>query len=735
MNTYTGGTGLAMGHWPCQERFLCVNSFVNVAGVGEYRHKPNNQWGNDCGSRGSGGQVFLGSKTLTITSASGTLSASIQDGGIGGGMRGSLIIEGSGTWTLTSPNTYTGSTTITNATLVLLNAGAIATSLLVDIIGTGIFDISQINVSGTTIGALTGSGGTTVALGSKELTLGTSASSTYAGSIQDGGMGGSLIKQGSGTLTLSGISPYTGTTQITAGTLIVDGTIANSAFTVFAGATLGGNGTVGDVILNGTVSPGDSIGTLHTGNFPFNSGSDYLVELSNTASDLIASSGTVTINAGSTLTLAAGGVLSMPLSSYTIITSTMPIVKLGDFTLINPFPRFNFSVKYDPNDVMLILASMNNFTAKGNAAGVVKCFNGLLSNPNPDLEAIVSILSMQTLSQWQDSFNQMQPANFDDIAFAQENVAERIRQVYSRHFLEQKEIACPQQQHWRFWAAPFVEWVRQSGQGDLKGYKENFAGFTAALDWQVKHWVVTGGFSYAAADVNITHGHAKGDFNTYAGSLGAMWTASGFFTDALFSYLYSTADAHRNMKFSASTPTFSDSAKRKASHSQHSNEYMGHLGGGYDFKINHTLRHKYNLSPFVGADYIYINQDGYTEHGAHSLDLKVQGKSYDLLRPEAGLGFGYAGCFERSKMLFDVSVSYAREFRFLGKKTKANFEGSNSCHFTVTGLNPKNNLVCPTASIGVASAQNTISLTLTYYGEYGSHFIENAAEAEIKAAF
>src|SRR2546430_2318770 len=112
----------------------------------------------------------------------------------------------------------------------------------------------------------------------------------------------------------------------------------------------------------------------------------------------------------------------------------------------------------------------------------------------------------------------MQPADLNAIGLAQENVAERIRQVYSHHFFEQKVIACSQQQHWRFWAAPFVEWVNQSGQSDLKGYKQNFAGATAAIDYQLKHWVLTGGFSYARADMDVKGGRTNGDFNTYAGT-------------------------------------------------------------------------------------------------------------------------------------------------------------------------------------------------------------------------
>jgi hypothetical protein len=70
----------------------------------------------------------------------------------------------------------------------------------------------------------------------------------------------------------------------------------------------------------------------------------------------------------------------------------------------------------------------------------------------------------------------------------------------------------------------------------------------------------------------------------------------------------------------------------------------------------------------------------------------------------------------------------------LGKKTTSSFKPS-SCEFTVTGLKPENNLVSPEARLRLTMPGTGISLTLGYHGEYGKHFIMNAAEAELRAAF
>jgi len=79
----------------------------------------------------------------------------------------------------------------------------------------------------------------------------------------------SLTKLGPGTLTLSGNNTYTGTTMVSAGTLVVNGSIGGSGVSVAANATLGGTGVILSPVTGSAgaiVAPGDSIGTLTISN-------------------------------------------------------------------------------------------------------------------------------------------------------------------------------------------------------------------------------------------------------------------------------------------------------------------------------------------------------------------------------------------------------------------------------------------------------------------------------------
>ena len=80
---------------------------------------------------------------------------------------------------------------------------------------------ATLDVNGTVqqIGSLNGSVGSTITLGSGQLTTNSAANSVFAGVIS--GNGGSIVKQGIGTLTLSAANSYTGGTTVSAGALIV----------------------------------------------------------------------------------------------------------------------------------------------------------------------------------------------------------------------------------------------------------------------------------------------------------------------------------------------------------------------------------------------------------------------------------------------------------------------------------------------------------------------------------
>ncbi len=172
----------------------------------------------------TGAGVLLVSPSATILSNV-TISSSAQSN-FSGNMSGTgsvltLDAESGGTLTLSNTATSTyGGVVIQNGTLTLATTAALGSNPLA--INGGELNLG--NWSSYTLRTLSGSGGI-VDPGSGTLNLSfappSGVSSTYGGSILDGGGLISLLKTGSGTTELSGSNTYSGGTTVSVGTLIV----------------------------------------------------------------------------------------------------------------------------------------------------------------------------------------------------------------------------------------------------------------------------------------------------------------------------------------------------------------------------------------------------------------------------------------------------------------------------------------------------------------------------------
>ena len=203
-----------------------------------------------------------------------TGDASLEFGNSGGGI--GIITLGNGN------NNWSGNTIVSHGTVKLGVANAIPHGLdNGDVVlnnsnptNNSVLDLNGISA---TINGLSSSGSdptrctiTNSSAVTATLTVGDNdANGAFAGILRNGVGAVLLTKIGRGTETLGGLNTFTGSTIVSEGTLIVNGSIASASLTVLSGANLGGAGTIGgSVTVNqgATLFPGNSLGELTVNN-------------------------------------------------------------------------------------------------------------------------------------------------------------------------------------------------------------------------------------------------------------------------------------------------------------------------------------------------------------------------------------------------------------------------------------------------------------------------------------
>jgi autotransporter-associated beta strand protein len=189
--------------------------------------------------------------------------------------------------------------------------------------GSGALDINGIVQSVNSLSS--SSANARVWLGSGQLTVTGSSSTTFAGRITDsgganGGVGGKVTKSGLGTLTLTGSNTYTSVTTITGGTLQfgdggTTGSLADSsAVSIGASAALAFNRS-DNLTYGGTISGAGGLTKLGNGRLTLTSSNGFTGSTSIMAGSLIvngALTGNVVVGSGAVL--GGSGVLGQVLS-------------------------------------------------------------------------------------------------------------------------------------------------------------------------------------------------------------------------------------------------------------------------------------------------------------------------------------------------------------------------------------------------------------------------------------
>jgi fibronectin-binding autotransporter adhesin len=300
------------GNWNVNTNLSSSNNsngnIVNATGTGTLFMNTANTY-----SGGTNLNVNGGTSRIRATATGALGSGAVFIAGNGGSNR----LEVAGGITLNNALNVNGKTSAVGASAAILNVSGNNNLGGTITLNTGGTD----NTIQSDAGLLTLSAATAVthgASGARGVLFTGEGDTTVSGNITQGGATLALYKQGEGTLTLSGTNnSYTGATLVSAGTLLVNGSLGNTAVSVAADATIGGTGSlVGGLAF-------DAAGLLE------------VVDLN----DPLAVTGTITFGSGfgiANLTGINWGILDLN-TAYTVISTsqTFSASDIGNFGIDN----------------------------------------------------------------------------------------------------------------------------------------------------------------------------------------------------------------------------------------------------------------------------------------------------------------------------------------------------------------------------------------------------------------
>jgi autotransporter-associated beta strand protein len=581
------------------------------------------------------------------------------------------------------------------------------------------------------------------------------SSSTLRG---DGPLAGSLDLEGDG-------SNYGGAYTVTNGTFNLNNTLGGSptpcTVVVNPDSFMTGNGPlVGSLLNKGSISPGNSPGTLSVvGSYTQTPGSTYIAEIASASSyDRIAVTGTP-----GTATL-AGTLSPVLLSGYRppgntvfpgVVTASGGIT--GSFNpLSNPFfaPTLYWQPRYSANSVDLLVQRdyiNQGLNLNSNQLAVGSILNSVANTATWDLNQVLNTIDfLPNAGAVRQAYQQISPEKvvplpemgFTAAVLQQRSLAQRITDLrfgtgnltlssglpgFLNLFGSRRaggimlaynganlagmvpaiQEAAPGKE-WGVFLDPAVIIGNQGSSANQTGYDYTLAGFTLGVDYRLRPDLLVGlatGYSHNSAGFRGTGGNLTN--NTWPITAYAAYLPEKGYAFASLGYSLNLFDLEREISFPG--------VNRTAKSSTTGHQFNLYAEAGYDLKPK-------NLKPLVvtpaaSLAFSTISVNGFTETNAGALNLDVDAQNADSV--QLGVGAKVAAPFQKgsAKVVPQAYAFYQHECSKNSRGLDARLsQGSSTLTFTTD--EPQRNFALVGGNVTVFVSKN-LSARVDYNAEVG----------------
>jgi outer membrane autotransporter protein len=272
------------------------------------------------------------------------------------------------------------------------------------------------------------------------------------------------------------------------------------------------------------------------------------------------------------------------------------------------------------------------------------------------------------------------------------------------------------------WASGLGLWGDQDEKAGYPGYDFNITAGTIGYDHTFPSRVTLGAaVSKGNIDVDLANNTGDGSIDTFSGMLYGSYFTSAAYVESALSYGGNSYESHRSLTIG--------SIQRTAASEHDGDVYSAYLGGGYFFQFGN-----WSVGPTAALRYVYLDEEGFAESGAGSVNLTVDGRQTQSLVSEVSLRAAGAVKTSWGTLIPEVSAGISYDFDIDDRVITAAFEGSPGVSFSTNGQDAEQ--LGAVFGCGLTlMASNGISTSLEYKGEYRDTYQSHGVMGLLRVSF
>ncbi len=591
----------------------------------------------------------------------------------------------------------------------------------------------------------------------RAIAVNSNPSFTINGPISDGG----ITKTGKGILNINSNANLSGLVIVEGGIHLNGNVASQNAVQIAPDGFLYGKGTiVGNLVVQGTITPGvaisqgttpnivdyfsfdktytneapkqllfltgdflspNSLNGIHVdGDILFSPQSTLVIKFSPDSQSNIDTKGRIVLDSPSIIVSPTVGFYQLDQKHDILYAGTLQGqvgTVTSSYAMLRPNVTYIAGEDYSGISFSLALNRFSDLLPNGNATFVGAYLDSLHTDPSDNSPIIIeALVNIPTIDAITDALNQLHPSAFTSLSVVQEDDLFYIRNaIFNRLYQDQFSCFCNDCECFplHIWGGVFGGSTKQDNQNGEIGYHAQTPGAILGVDAYVRENTIFGGsigYTYTFHEWRSSRGDAK--MQTIYGSLYSLKANPCSFFAANATFGYSFYDVNRKINIGPG------SIMHATAHSD-----FGGFTGSLDLKMGaHFQVQSTKISPFLGLDYMIVQQNKFEEKGARILNLKVKSHVSDLLASEAGFEFNFEHWKDQTFLQIMLRLSAIGESRFFGRYERASFATGSS--FKVKGLYPCR--ILGALGIGISAAFDRSTVSLSYQGKSNWQFTDQS---------